>query len=393
MKIKDIKEKNISKILNCLRKNENISKKDLSQLIHLSPSTLTEICTILLEKNMIVETGTLNTDKPGRKKVLLTINYDYRKVIGIDIKKNFVSFVCTNLKGEKLHEESMKMDTAEPYDFIKNLLSKLDKFMTGNRIMKKETLGIGVSIVGAVDFQEKSTLDFIGFWNEIVPLGKILEEKTGLPVCLNNNVKNLAIQQMFLDEKLEDFFLLKYGTGVGGSLVIKKELFKRDSSLSGEIGHSIVTNDEAICPICRRKGCFEKNFSEVAVEQKIRKIFSKVETPVLYAMTGGDERLISFEMLLKAGEAGEIRVLTLLEEIAEHLAVLLLNMFTLFYPQKIVLCGKIFKNDLFVNYLFSFIHKKQILDFKKIIEVSAISSEDERSAPIYSVLKEKFYLF
>ena len=67
-------------------------------------------------------------------------------------------------------------------------------------------------------------------------------------------------------------------------------------------------------------------------------------------------------------------------------------MFTLFYPKKIVLCGNIFKNDVFINYLFGYIHNKQIFDFKKIISVSTISEKEERCAPIFSVLKERFYM-
>ena len=49
-------------------------------------------------------------------------------------------------------------------------------------------------------------MSFIGFWNESVPLKKIMEEKLGIPIYVNNNVKNLAIYQMFLEEELSDFF-------------------------------------------------------------------------------------------------------------------------------------------------------------------------------------------
>ena len=55
MKIKDIKEKNTSKILNYLRKNEGISKKDLSLGVGLSPSTVTDLCVPLLKNNIIEE--------------------------------------------------------------------------------------------------------------------------------------------------------------------------------------------------------------------------------------------------------------------------------------------------------------------------------------------------
>ena len=198
---------------------------------------------------------------------------------------------------------------------------------------------------------------------------------------------------MFENSELSDFFLLKYGTGVGGSLVIEKELFKKDYSLSGEIGHSIVVDNDEICQICKRKGCFENNFSETAIVRKIKDMYSKEKTPIIYNLTKGNIEDIDFEIILKASFLGEEKILILLEEISRYLGIILLNMFILFYPKKIILCGKIFKNEIFINYLFSFIHKKQILDFKKIIEVSSINSEDELKGSVFSVIKEKFYKF
>lgn len=392
MKIKDIKKRNISKILNALRKNNNTSKKDLSEIINLSPSTLTEICSDLLEQGIIKELGEVNSDKPGRKKVLLSINYDYKKIIGVDIKNNFFSLTITNLKGDVEAQKYFNRDTSEAYIFINELIDEIKNFITENNLNKKELLGIGISIVGAIDFNTGSTMNFIGFWNESVPLKKIMEDKLEIPIYVNNNVKNLAIYQMFLDDEFSDFFFLKYGTGVGGSLVIQSELFKKESSLSGEIGHSIINNDENICPVCKRKGCFENNYSERAILEKIERRYSKESTPIIYSMTFGNKSNLSFDTILKAAELGEIIVLKILQEAADYLAVLILNMFTLFYPKKIVLCGNIFKNDVFINYLFGYIHNKQIFDFKKIISVSTISEKEERCAPIFSVLKERFYM-
>ena len=141
MKIKDIKKRNISKILNALRKNNNTSKKDLSEIINLSPSTLTEICSDLLEQGIIKELGEVNSDKPGRKKVLLSINYDYKKIIGVDIKNNFFSLTLTNLKGDVEAQKYFNRDTSEAYIFINELIDEIKNFITENNLNKKELLG------------------------------------------------------------------------------------------------------------------------------------------------------------------------------------------------------------------------------------------------------------
>ena len=274
---------------------------------------------------------------------------------------------------------------------MKQLLEYLEKFLLDTKISFTEILGIGIGVVGAVDSVEGKTIDFIGFWNEEVFLKKIFEKKFNVPIIVSNNVKNLAIQQMFINNDLNDFFLLKYGIGVGGSLVIGGELFKKDSAFSGEVGHSIVIDDNEICPICKRRGCFENNFSEKALIKKVKKIFNSEKMPILYNLAKGDEKNIDFKKILKAGSLGENEILILLEEASKYLGIILLNMFTLFYPKKIILCGEIFKNEIFINYLFSYIHQKQILDFKKIIVVSEIDTDKELKSSVYPVIKEKFY--
>ena len=392
MKIEDIKKTNTAKILNGLRINGNISKKDLASIIKLSPSTVTEICSVLTEKGVIKEVGAVSSDKPGRKKILLSLNYDYKQIIGIDIKRDKFTLTLTNLKGEIICQKIILADTSNPYIFIDFLSEKIIEFIEENHLKKNNILGIGISIVGVVDAKNQSTMNFIGFWNETIPIGKILEDKIKISVLVNNNIKNLAIYQMFIDNSLSDFFFLKYGTGVGGSIVIQKKLFKKESAMSGEIGHSIVKNSDEICPVCKRKGCFEYNYSETAIIKKIKNIFSQAETPILFSLTSGDISNISFKNILEAGEKGEIVVLKLLEEVANHFSTIILNMFTLFYPEKIILCGNIFKNQLFINYFFGFIHSKQIFDFKKIICISSISSAEEKVAPVFFVLKEKFYM-
>lgn len=113
--------------------------------------------------------------------------------------------------------------------------------------------------------------------------------------------------------------------------------------------------------------------------------------PILYNLAKGDEKNIDFKKILKAGSLGENEILILLEEASKYLGIILLNMFTLFYPKKIILCGEIFKNEIFINYLFSYIHQKQILDFKKIIVVSEIDTDKELKSSVYPVIKEKFY--
>ena len=60
-----LKVKNISSVLQSIRDNSNISKKNLSVMLGLSSPLLTNICNELKEKSLIFEGSTLPSNKAG----------------------------------------------------------------------------------------------------------------------------------------------------------------------------------------------------------------------------------------------------------------------------------------------------------------------------------------
>lgn len=392
MKLKDVKKKNISKILKLIKKEGPISKKDLSKLSGLSAGSLTGICNELIDINVLQEVGSVSKYNSGRKKILLNINYNYKKVIGIDIKNKYTTILVTNINGKIIHEKKLITDkNIPPHIFLEKICSNIKNILSGNNINENMILGVGIGILGGVNKEKNSTDYPIGFWNKEVPVKEIIENFLNLPVIADNNVKNLAILELFLDDTLDNFFFLKYGSGIGGSLVSNQKIYYGYNSLAGEIGHTILLPSGDYCPICKRRGCLESTISFKAIIKRIANEFSNSNYPLLYNLTDGKKENISIEMILKAAELGSVQICELLRYSAELLSISIINTISLLSPKRIVLCGKLFQNNLYLNYLYSNIYNLQLIDIKDKLQISKVSSDIEKLAPAITVIHEIFY--
>lgn len=152
---------------------------------------------------------------------------------------------------------------------------------------------IGISTAGQVNSDKGSII----YANENIPgytgieIKKIVEEKFGVPVSVENDVNAAALGEATFgagrDHK--DFLCLTYGTGVGGAIVMDKKIYKGSSYSAGEFGALITHASERNAKEDMFSGCYEKYASTTALVKKCmlydkelttgRKIFDKLQDP------------------------------------------------------------------------------------------------------------------
>lgn len=151
---------------------------------------------------------------------------------------------------------------------------------------------IGISTAGQVNSEE----GIIRYANENIPeytgmrVREILEKEFGVPVAVENDVNAAAIgeAQFGAGRAFKDFICITYGTGVGGAIVMDKEIYTGSSFSAGEFGGIMVHPEDSVYgePFC---GCYEKYASTTALVRKAmeynreldngRKIFSRLDDP------------------------------------------------------------------------------------------------------------------
>ena len=132
--------------------------------------------------------------------------------------------------------------------------------------------GIGVSTAGQVN----SEIGVITFANSNIPnytgidYRKELESLCGLPVMVENDVNSAAIGEAVYGagKDSHSFLCLTYGTGIGGAIVINKQIYHGNNFSAGEFGSIVTHADVRLSGTDYFDGCYERYASTTALVTK-----------------------------------------------------------------------------------------------------------------------------
>ena len=124
-------------------------------------------------------------------------------------------------------------------------------------ISTKGLWGILISVPGIVDEGAGRVIFSPNLhWLESAPLEQLLKQVWDLPIVLVQEIRALALGHLTAEPVREDFFLVDFGHGVGGAVVMDGQLYPHPTPLSGEFGHTLVPGNARPCG-CGATGCLE----------------------------------------------------------------------------------------------------------------------------------------
>ena len=120
-------------------------------------------------------------------------------------------------------------------------------------------LGIGVAVGGMVDTDRRSivTVNLVPALNGFA-LGDDFARRFGLPVVLDHHPRALLVGDRWFGKGrgVRNFAVVYTGEVLGGALYIDGQLHRGLAGAGGELGHTFVQVDGAICR-CGRRGCWD----------------------------------------------------------------------------------------------------------------------------------------
>lgn len=222
----------------------------------------------------------------------------------------------------------------------------------------KDFQAVGISTAGQVDSDE----GMIIYANDNIPgytgtkIKEIIEAEFHVPTAVQNDVNSAAIGEAFYGagRGYEDFLCLTYGTGVGGAIVVKGEIYTGAGYSAGEFG-GIVTH-----PGDRRpdedmfSGCYERYASTTALVKRVREQFPDLKT-------GRDI----------FARIGEQKVRELIDEWILEIVYGLITLVHIFNPAVIVLGGGIMEQEYVVSRVCERLEEHIMPSFRNVKIVSA----------------------
>ncbi len=158
---------------------------------------------------------------------------------------------------------------------IQGIADSVKSFILKQAISSSSVSGVGIGLPGPVD-TFKGVVHFmpnIPGWKE-VGLKKILEQKTGLAVFIDNDAKLMALAEYRAGQakKYKNALCLTLGTGVGGGLIINGSLYRGSDNAAGEIGHLPLNEKGPLCA-CGGRACLEAYIGNAKIIKDARKLF------------------------------------------------------------------------------------------------------------------------
>src|SRR5947209_1944599 len=110
---RDIRRHNRSILLSKLFFDGPLSRLELSQLTGLSTATVSNVTGELVEEQLVIEAGQVESDG-GRPRVLLRVDWNYGQVIGIDVGETGVQVEIFDLSMRCLATDQQPIASARP---------------------------------------------------------------------------------------------------------------------------------------------------------------------------------------------------------------------------------------------------------------------------------------
>ena len=109
-----------AQILDIIYAQGPISRIDISQIAHVTPATMTELSSHLLETGLIHELGEADSGKAGRRKIYLDISPGQKYYIGVELAEQVTVYILSDNLGNIIdqHIESGLKDDHFTYQQV-----------------------------------------------------------------------------------------------------------------------------------------------------------------------------------------------------------------------------------------------------------------------------------
>jgi glucokinase len=168
-------------------------------------------------------------------------------------------------------------------------------------------------------------------WNNL-PLKDELESVLSLPVTIENDANAAALGEQWrgAGRGIGSMILLTLGTGVGGGIVLDKQIWHGADGMAGEIGHMTIIPDGRQCG-CGNTGCLEMYASARGIVQSYRDAGGASETAMQPEIT-------SVQVYQEASD-GNARAVKVMRDMGRILGIGIANLINIFNPEMVVIGG------------------------------------------------------
>ena len=219
-------------VMDAIRRHGPIARVEICERTELSPTTVSAITAALLDDGLIVtrQLGTVRDAGRGRPRVLLELNPDAARVVGVKIAPTRIVHVVTNFQGDVLASlaQPVRVDR-QPAEVIADLVEDgvrrcvADAGLTLDRVES-----LCVALPGVVEHATGVVRHSPILKDSDVPLSKALFARLGLSTLIESDANAITIGEHWfrLCRDLDDFVVVTAEHSLGLGVMHGGEFFR-----------------------------------------------------------------------------------------------------------------------------------------------------------------------
>jgi glucokinase len=193
-------------------------------------------------------------------------------IVGIDMGGTSLRALVVSPKNEILAIEKTPTNVDQkPAGLIRDLASMVEDVIRSAGLRKSQLRAVSIGAPGAADPVTGMVYNAPNLGWEAVPLGAELKKLLRVPVFVENDV-NVGVageHALGAGQGTQELVGIFVGTGIGGGIISRGELYLGSRGAAAEVGHMIVQVDGPLCG-CGNRGCIEALASRTAMERDVR---------------------------------------------------------------------------------------------------------------------------
>lgn len=290
---------------------------------------------------------------------------------GTNIKAGLVDMEA----GLLIHSKSTPTQAQQGHEFVIQKIALIIRDILSEAKLDLDMVeGVGVGIPGLLDLNKGVTLflpNLSGHWLNVPFREMLMEQLDGKAVSILNDSRAITLGEYYFGagRGVNDMICLTLGTGVGGGVIVRKELLLNLGGAAGELGHQTIAMDGPKCG-CGNTGCLEVFASASAIAQEGVIAMRQGLSTQIAQLANFDSNNITAELIAQAAQAGDAVAMKIWQKAGEALGTAIANLIVTFGPERIVLCGGVAKaGDLLLAPIKKTIHQRVYMVPLKDVQV------------------------
>lgn len=261
-----------------------------------------------------------------------------RRVIGVDLGG---TKLLAGAVDERMRVHHRVQRTVAGLDQSALLETTLDAVQEMRESTDAEIAAVGFGIPALIDQRTGTAVISVHLPLAELAFGDVMTERIGLPVFVDNdaNVTALAEHLSGAAHGAREAVVLTIGTGIGGGLIIRDQVYRGSVGAGAELGHVVIDMDGPPCQgNCPSRGCVEALASGTALVREAHRIAGeRPHSGLGRALSSG--RALMGPLVTELAHDGDEAAIDVIALIGSRLGVAITSFVNIFNPEVVVIGG------------------------------------------------------